>query len=376
MKPLVLLVAVGLAAASGAASAPDTVERSARASAKIAYVSVPRGGGPLPNATVHVVQADGSGKRTLARNVWPDAVSWSPDGRKLAFVRGVGVSGKDPVNTEVYVMNADGSAERRLTRNAGYDFFPAWSPDGRKIAFVRGRGGGQAPFESDLYVINADGSGERRLARDAHYAVWSPDGRKVYFGRGSDIYVMNADGSAQRNLTRDATYEDSPAWSPDGRRIAFVTHGSTSTNPTAGKPSGWPCCPAKANLYVMNADGSGKRRLASAPAGINASPTWSPDGRKIAFERAYQPYPKTPSKRFYYRTEIYVVNVDGSGRRRLTEGARPLWSPDGRRIAFVTRRHGDQEELYVMNADGSGQRRLTHSPTANDDLLAWSPAVK
>lgn len=213
-----LVVTVGLAAAFSSASAPAT-----QTTTKIAVVSVPRGPGPQTNATVYVVNNDGSGKRTLARNVWPDAASWSPGGRKLAFVRGFGVPGQDPVNTEVYVMNADGSAQRRLTRNAGYDFFPAWSPD----------------------------------------------------------------------------------------------------------------------------------------------------GRKIAFDRAYQPYPKTPSKRFYYRTEIYVMNVDGSGRRTLTDGVRPLWSPDGQKILFF-RRGRVTGGLYVMNADGSGQRRLARDA----DLAAWSPAAR
>jgi TolB protein len=354
-----LLVTVGMAASSGAASAPAAGSRlaadSLQASSRIAYVSVPRGPGALPNATVYVVHADGSGRRTLARNVWPDAASWSPDGRKLAFVRGFGVP--DSLNTEVYVMNVDGSAERRLTRNGGYDFFPAWSPDGRRIAFVRGRGGEKGIFDLHLYVMNVDGSGERRLARVAGPAAWSPDGRKIAFVGRDGIYVTNADGSRQRNLTRDASYEDSPAWSPDGRTIAFVRHGR--------------CCPAKADLYVMNADGSGKRRLAYAPAGISAS-TWSPDGRKIAFDRAYQPYPKTPSKRYFYRTEIYVMNVDGSGRRRLTDGVRPLWSPDGQKILFA-RRGRVIGGLYVMNADGGGQRRLARGDAG---LAAWSPAVR
>jgi Tol biopolymer transport system component len=194
---------------------------------------------------VYVVNADGSGKRRLAAKVWPDTPAWSPDARKLAFVRGF--RGNTQANTDVYVMNADGSEERRLTRSAGYDISPAWSPDGRTIAFVR-------DVPSDLYVMNAAGSGQRRLARNAGPATWSPDGRKVAFVGRDGIYVTSADGSGQQNLTRG----DSPAWSPDGRKIAFVTHGR--------------CCPAKANLYVMNADGSGKRRLAYAPAGISAPP--------------------------------------------------------------------------------------------------------
>jgi TolB protein len=87
-------------------------------------------------------------------------------------------------NWEVYVMNADGSGQRRLTRNAAADASPAWSPDGRKIAFVRNRGAPcYAPVclsNSGIYVMNADGTGQRRLARNAGW-VWSPDGREIAY---------------------------------------------------------------------------------------------------------------------------------------------------------------------------------------------------
>ena len=96
-------------------------------------------------------------------------------------------------------------------------------------------------------------------------------------------------------------------------------------------------------IHVMNADGSGKRRLTPNPA---IYPTWSPDGRKIAF----------------YTGRIFVMNADGSGKRFLTRAASPLftwsWSPDGRKIAF-TGRDGD---VYAINADGSGRRNLTRKP--------------
>jgi len=327
------------------------------ANSKIAFASFPRGGGQLSNGEIFVVNADGSGRRRLTSNpVDDDFPVWSPDGRKVAFVRGF-LNRPDP-SFDVYVMNADGSGERRLTRNAAW---PAWSPDGRKIAFLRG-------FPADLYVMNADGSGERRLARNAGIShpfgavAWSPDGRKIAF-LGGGISVMNADGSRRRKLTSNPG-DTFPSWSPDGRKIAFV------------RSDGWSgrClpCPANARLYVMNSDGSGLRRLTYGEQ-IDAPPAWSPDGRKIAFERSHRPNPRTPSLRFLYVTELYVMNADGSGQRKLAYGAQPLWSPDGQMIAFVSRRRDGKAELYVMSADGSEQWNLTRTRGRHESSFVWSP---
>ncbi len=319
------------------------------AGGRIAFISY-SGGGQANHGTVYVVNADGSGQRRLARGVWGDTPAWSPDGRKLAFVRGLG----DPnvAASEVFVVNTDGSGERRLTRSPDSKMALAWSPDGRKIAFTRFSSGQPS---SDLYVMNADGSGERRLTRNAGWAAWSPDGRKLAFV-GGGIWVVNADGSGMRRLTSNAG-DTFPAWSPDERKLAFVRTGRCLR------------CRANAKLYVMNADGHGQHKLASG-AGISSPPAWSPEGRTIAFERSYRPSPNTPSLRYMHITEIFVINADGSGQRKLTFGARPLWSPDGRGIAF-NRSGRLVGGLYVMNADGSGQPlRLARNARGG---AAWAP---
>ena len=236
-------------------------------------------------------------------------------------------------------MNADGSRKRNLTRRASDDY-PTWSPDGRRIAFLRGRGA-----RGQLCVVNADGSGLRNLMRIAGPAlsysqlVWSPDGRTIHVGR----YLVSTDGSGARKLPYLPWIA---VWSPDGRRIAFV----------GNRPTGLPGPGARfkddSEIYVMNADGSGTRRLTH-NLGYDGAPAWSPDGRKIAFQSG---------RRVGGNSEVYVMNADGSGKRNLTrnpaQDGSPSWSPDGRRIAFVSDRDG-RPEAHVMNADGSGQRSLT-----------------
>ncbi len=132
----------------------------------------------------------------------------------------------------------------------------------------------------------------------------------------------------------------------DGSGVRRLTHGASGS--PAWSPDGRRIAfrGDKSDIYVVDVDGSGQRRLAQSA----GDPVWSPDGRRIAFER-----------RFARGAEIHVMNADGSGQRRLTRsaGLGVDWSPDGRKIAFVSDRDGGRGQIFVMNADGSGQRRLT-----------------
>jgi TolB protein len=162
---------------------------------------------------------------------------------------------------------------------------------------------------------------------------------KLAFGsdpRGNpDIYVINADGSGQRRLTSSPGWDGFPTWSPDARKVAFGTnHG----------------------CYVVNADGTGRKKLRACIYG------WARDGR-IAYSGDR------------INDEVFVANGDWSGGRNVTRNPardyQAVWSPDGSAIAFTSDRDGN-EEIYVVKADGSEPRNLTNW-RGDDQHGSWSP---
>lgn len=203
---------------------------------------------------------------------------------------------------DIALIDLGTSALRRLTDDPGtFDGSPAWSPDASQIAFFRGPPLGP----SHLYVMDADGTDFRQLTQGSgsdRNTAWSAGGTRIAFARsgndGYEVYIVDADGSNVRAVTSVAAESaPSPSWSPDGSRIALDVDGA---------------------IHVVSIDGTGLRRLSpELPKGVlDMSPSWSPDGTQIAFMR----YTNGDVAHTAEDGDIWIVNVDGTDATRVTRG--------------------------------------------------------
>jgi Tol biopolymer transport system component len=256
-----------------------------------------------------------------------------------------------PRGWDLYVAEVKTQQSRRLTDSPALDYNGAFSPDGKQIAFVSERDG-----NPELYAMAADGTGLRRLtdnfALDDHPA-WSPDGQRIAFastrepaaapGRAwNAIYVMNADGTGVKRLSPPDAADYSPAWSPKGDLLACASG--------SGKAGG-------TDLYVMKPDGGGRRLVIK----NGGWPCFTADGQGLFFHSQRQG-----------RWGIWRVGLDGSNPERVTppelEAFTPRAAGDGRRLAAAVLR-GEHRQIELLEL-GSGK----WTPLTKEAADHWNPS--
>jgi Tol biopolymer transport system component len=269
---------------------------------------------------------------------------------------------------QVYAVDPDGSNRQLVSNNSETG---QWSPDGSRIALFTDLG-------ERLFNFDTGDSVDIGLPSDRYpdlalfCGVWSPDGKRLAcegFGQTDSslngVYTLRAsDGGGLQRVTYEPNGDDCPSdYSPNGKRL-IVTRSSDTTY----------------ELDTVKLDGSGLRRIN--PQGMNdfnfCNGSWSPQGNEIVFS-AHVPNGD-------YHSSVWVVHSDGTGLRQIpiagpcgglsadpsTYGCfNPVWSPDGRKIAFGRNQDDGQRDLYTVNADGSGLFQVTNTPDISEFNGDW-----
>jgi Tol biopolymer transport system component len=255
---------------------------------------------------------------------------------------------------QICIMNADGTGYRRLTTDNGVrHFYPSLSPDGRRVLYSAFR-------ENNVYEIFsynlADGDVDRLTNRIGVLTApeYSPDGEMIAFTRwaaNSDRYqimLMERNGNDPNNIPRIEGWD--PTWSPDGKQILFA---SARNGPV--------------QLFAVRADGKNLRQVSNLPA-IRGRSDWSVLGQIVTYSgEAWQ-------------RELYIMNADGSESRQLTptggNSQGPSFSPDGKWVAFTAYFDKYEDihgcEIYIIRTDGTDLRRLTDNDYC-DYQPRWGP---
>ncbi len=253
--------------------------------------------------------------------------------------------------SSIYAMDFDGANPYSVSNNKSVNTLPSWSRSGSSIAYTS-----YMRDNPDLYVSGAGGGRPKRLSMHRGMntgASWSPDGSQLALTLTKDgnaeIYIISAnDGTVIRRLTNDPAIDTSPTWSPDGSTIAFVSDRD-------GGPQ----------IFVVSASGGGKATRVSFNGSYNTTPAWSP--RKGTRMLAY-------TTRDGGRYDIVTLDLDTKKMVRVTQGdgdnEEPSFSPNGRAVAFARSGKG----VYIANADGTGKATQVWSGSATG--VDWGPAPK
>jgi TolB protein len=296
-----------------------------------------------PRAGAHAIADDIHEQRGL-HGVARTRLTWASDRDNERVLDSV--EKRDSHN--IYVSDYDGANVVRVTSTPGQlNINPNWSPDGRSLAYTTYRPMPQI-IVSNLYLgtkeILTDGKSQGFLP------VFSPDGTKIAFmsdrdGDGMEIYVMNRDGSGVRRLTRNKVPDSTPTWSPTGTQIAF-------TSERSGQPQIW----------VMDTEGLDAHRITFNESLADRA-TWSPaPWNEIAYAGRSGP-----------GFDIRIYDVATRQTRQLTNGEgsneSPAFAPNGRHLAFTSSRAG-KIQIYTIARDG---KQLTKLTSAGNN---WTPNWK
>jgi serine/threonine protein kinase/Tol biopolymer transport system component len=340
--------------------------------------------------------------------------TFSPDGEQVAFEW----NGARHDNSDIYVTLVGSSDIRRLTTDPAADSKPTWSPDGRQIAFLRER-----PDGTTIQLVSPLGGADRKLGdfRGADSIGWSSDSQWLGAGRSREqgidgpprgIYLIPVDGGDPRPLIASSPLiaDSNPAFSPDGRRLAYTScrHDRFSL-PSYFRGHAGGCDLYLVELNPARTPSAPPRRLTTQRLTSVGSVTWTRDGSGVVYaaaapaEYSYLWRVDADGTRPPERIEVAGSAVDPAvalTRDRLAfvrdlfdldiyrfEVGRPVQvvigsnavenearlSPDGRRLAFASRRSGSPGEIWVADADGSNAQSLTHGMAGFHGSPYWSP---